>query len=92
MSETVVTRNLTVVNPEGLHARAATLIAELVRKHEARVMLVKGEDQVEATEVLQLLSLGAAEGTQLHLEATGPDAEQVADALVRMFASGFDGK
>ena len=44
---------------------------------------------VNAADILQLLSLGAARGTELVLSATGPDAEQVLDALAQQFADGF---
>jgi len=69
--------------------RAATLVAELVRRFEAKVELTKDCECVEGTEVLQILSLGAAQGEQLVLDATGPDAEEVLDSLVELFASNF---
>ena len=78
-----------VTNREGLHARAATLVAELVRSVPARVELVKGTHRVDGTDVLQILSLGAAQGEELALEATGEDAFAALDSLVRLFASNF---
>ena len=44
---------------------------------------------VDAGEVLQLLTLGAPQGTKLTLTAKGPDAEEVLDELVKVFADGF---
>jgi len=84
------TRTVIVVNQEGVHARAATLIAELVRSFEVKVEVVKGNDRVEAVDVLQLLSLGAQPGEKLLLEADGRDAETALDELARLFASSFD--
>ena len=89
MSEAMSKRTATVRNPEGVHARAATLIAELVRKFDAKVRLIKGVEHVEATDVLQILSLGAAEGETLGLEATGPQADEALDALARLIDDGF---
>lgn len=78
-----------VTNSEGLHARAATLVAELVRRFHSQVELAKDCERVQGTEVLQILSLGAAQGEQLILEARGEDAEDVLDALVELFGSNF---
>ena len=80
-----------VSNPEGVHLRAATLIAETVRGYHSKVALQKGSERVEGTDVLQMVSLGAGEGNELRLEATGCDAEAVLDALVALFNSHFQG-
>ncbi len=89
MSELKTTRTVTVVNREGVHARAATQLAETVRRFHATVELVKGRHRANGTEVLQILSLGAAAGEQLQLEAVGPDADAALDALVHLFAGKF---
>ena len=89
MGPSKATRTVTVANCAGLHARAATLIAELVRRFEAEVVLAKGCQRVEAVDVLQVLSLGVGQGEQLVLEATGEDADAVLDDLVQLFASRF---
>lgn len=80
---------MTVSNREGLHARAATLIAKLVGQFTAKVELIKGNQRVDGTNVLQMLSLCALEGEQLLLEATGQDAEAAIEALVALFQNKF---
>ena len=89
MCQPKTTRTVVVTNAEGLHARAATLVAELARRFEAKVELAKDCERVEGTEVLQILSLGVAQGEQLVLEATGQDAEEAVEALVELFAGNF---
>ncbi|NLX96422.1 MAG: HPr family phosphocarrier protein [Rhodopirellula sp.] len=78
-----------VVNPEGVHARAATLIARTVRRFQAKVQVVKDHQRVDGTDVLQILSLGASEGTELYLEASGSDADDALDALVELIRGKF---
>ena len=90
MPEPKLTRTVTVANPEGVHARVAMLLAQTVRQFQAKVTFVKDRYRVEGTDVLQLLSLGAAEGEQLQLEAEGPEAEAALAALVQLFANKFD--
>ncbi|HYW78312.1 MAG TPA: HPr family phosphocarrier protein [Thermoguttaceae bacterium] len=86
---TKATREVAVTNEEGIHARAATLIAELVRRFDSKVEVVKDNERVESTDVLQVLSLGAGPGSKLSLEAVGGDAEEVLDALVKLFTENF---
>ena len=89
MSQPRATQTVTIANPEGLHARAATLVAGTVRRFQAKVELIKGCQRVEGTDVLQILSLGAGEGEQLQLEAAGPDAEAALQAVAELFSSKF---
>jgi phosphotransferase system HPr (HPr) family protein len=90
MSSSTESRSVTVVNPEGLHARAATQIRSIVMRYQARVELIKDREKVDATNVLQVLTLCAGPNDTLLLEASGDDAAAVLDALARLFANGFD--
>lgn len=87
--QTTATRNVVVSNTQGLHIRAATAIANTVRQFHSKVELVKNQLRVEGTDVLQILSMGADSGTQLVLEATGPDAHEALAAVVRLFSDKF---
>ncbi len=87
--ETNITRTVVVTNREGIHARAATLIAEVVRQFQSKVVLIKDREQAEGTDVLQILALCTNRGEELLLEATGHDAEAVLDALEQLFAGDF---
>ncbi|MFH1921105.1 MAG: HPr family phosphocarrier protein [Planctomycetota bacterium] len=90
MSQAKATRTVTVANPDGLHVRAASLVAKLTGRGAAKVELIKGNRRVDATNVLQILSLCALEGDQLLLEATGQDADAALEALVELFENQFD--
>jgi phosphotransferase system HPr (HPr) family protein len=90
MSQAKATRTVTVANPDGLHIRAASLIAKVTGQVPAKVELVKGSQRVDATDVLQIISLCALEGDQLLLEATGSNADAALEALAELFANGFD--
>ena len=90
MSDPAVPRTVVVANRAGMHARVAVLIATVARGFKAKVLITKGLHQVEATDVLQLLSLGAAPGERLSLEADGQDALQALDAVEQLFLRKFD--
>ena len=46
-------------------------------------------DRVEARSIMDLLTLGAAQGTELILEADGDDAQEAVEALAKLVESGF---
>ncbi len=89
MSKRSEARSIVVTHSPGLHARPCLAIVNTVRSFQSRVTIVKGDEEVDAGEILQLMSLGVPQGTEVTLQATGPDAVEVLDALERLFASNF---
>jgi phosphocarrier protein HPr len=86
----VATRTVTVVNHEGVHLRAATLLGNLARRFDATISVAKGNLVVDAKSTpLHLLALGADHGEDLVLKATGDDAEEALAALAELFAACF---
>ena len=90
MPEPALKRTVTVANRAGLHLRAAAMIVTEARKFDARVVIAKGPQEVEATDVLQVMTLGAAQGEQLSLEGSGNEAQAAVDALEQLFLRKFD--
>jgi len=90
MSEVTLNRTVTVVNPEGLHARPADLLVRKANQFESHVMIAKDGQAVDCKSILSLLTLGAAQGTELSLSAAGPDAAQALESIGQLFESGFD--
>jgi phosphotransferase system HPr (HPr) family protein len=89
MDQRKQTRTVTVANHAGLHARAALLIAKLAREHDVALAVVKDSQGAEASSMIQMLSLGAKQGDEIVLEASGPRAEEALNALERLFAEKF---
>ncbi len=67
----------------------ANLIIKLANQYQSQIELVKGNERVDGKSILDVLTLGAAQGTTLIIEACGPDAEAALEALVELFASNF---
>ncbi len=89
MSEVKSTRDVVVANAQGLHARPASLIMKLANQFQAKIELIKDNQRVDGKSIIEILTLGAAPGTSLIIEASGPDAETALDALAELFASKF---
>jgi phosphocarrier protein HPr len=89
MSEPKSTRAVVVANAQGLHARPASLIMKLANQFESKIELIKDNQRVDGKSIIEILTLGAAPGTNLIIEATGPDAEAALDALAELITSNF---
>ena len=90
MSTESITTTVTVLNPQGLHARPADLIVRLANQFQSQVEIGKAGEWVDAKSILSLLTLGAAQGTELGVQATGPDASDAVAAMKTLFAEGFN--
>ncbi len=84
-----LTRHVVVSNAHGLHLRPASLIVKLASQFQSKVELVKDHERVDGKSILDIATLGAAPGTRLIIEVTGPDAESALEALAQLFASNF---
>jgi phosphocarrier protein len=89
MQTSPVIRVITIQNKQGLHARPAQQFVQLASQYESKIQLVRDGRRVEARNMIDLLTLGATQGTQLTLEADGPDAQAAVDALANLVETGF---
>lgn len=90
MNEPRATRTVVIKNPQGLHARPADLFATLARRFQAKILLIKNGERVDAKSVLNLLTLAAGAGTKLVLVAEGQDAEEAIEALAELVENNFE--
>ena len=80
-----VTAALTLINPMGLHARPAAVLAGELGAMDVDIE-INGAD---AQSVFLLMALGAGEGKELHVSAKGPDAERAVDLVRSKVEAGF---
>ena len=80
----------TIGNELGLHFRAAALVVRALEEFSSNVTISNGETSADARSILDLMTLAAARGTPVVVEAEGPDAEAAVTALGRLIAANFD--
>jgi len=83
------TRRVVVTHPPGIHARPSLAIVKTVRQFRSKVRIRSGDQEADASEILEVMALGAPCGAELTLSAEGPDADSVLDALAQLFADHF---
>jgi phosphotransferase system HPr (HPr) family protein len=89
MPEITSRTTVTINNPQGLHMRPAYLFAETASQFDSKIEVAKDSIRIDGKSVLSILTLGAAQGTEVSIEATGEDAQSAVDALAELVLSGF---
>jgi phosphocarrier protein HPr len=87
-----VARIFVICNKKGLHARASAKFVQTVEKFDADVRVKRCGDNNESvggTSIMGLMMLAAAPGTSISVEATGPQAAEVVDALATLIETRF---
>ncbi|AZZ96885.1 HPr family phosphocarrier protein [Pseudoalteromonas sp. R3] len=79
-----------IQNKLGLHARAASVLAELSAQFDANIMLFQGEKEAEGDSVLALLLLESSQGKEIKVVCEGPDAEQALRAIGNLIDDKFN--
>jgi phosphocarrier protein HPr len=84
-----IIRELEICNKKGLHARASAKFVQTVEKFDADVKVTRGNEAVGGTSIMGLMMLGAATGTTITVEARGPQAAEVVEALAALVSGRF---
>ncbi|WP_392566905.1 fused PTS fructose transporter subunit IIA/HPr protein [Utexia brackfieldae] len=85
-------RELTVLNPHGLHTRPSSVLIKVIKafKSTVKVTNLSGSNKpVNAASLIKVVALGAKKGDRLLFTAEGPDAQQVLDAIEKAMAEGL---
>ena len=82
-------RTVTIVNPEGLHARPCHAMVATANDYESSLQVRYGGRSVNGKSILQLMTLVAGPGAELELLADGQDAESLVVALQALIEAGF---
>jgi phosphoenolpyruvate-protein phosphotransferase len=86
--EVIRTEHITILNPNGFHARPAAQVAHQAKQFRARVTVHKGPLTAQATSVSDLMVLDLAKGDQIWLSAQGPDASAALAAVRGLIEQG----
>ena len=78
------TREITVKNEVGLHARPATYFTQKANEFKSGIWVEKEERRVNAKSLLGVLSLGIMKDTTVTLIADGSDEKEAVDALAEL--------
>ncbi|MEK7483239.1 MAG: HPr family phosphocarrier protein [Planctomycetota bacterium] len=91
-------RRVLVQNKYGIHVRPSTCFVQVAQRFKSiikvRITAIEGQqmdmpEEYDGKSVLQLLQLGAMQGTELLLSSEGEDAEDALNSLEQLFLNKF---
>jgi len=80
---------LRIRNKRGLHARASAKFVKCVAKFDAEVTVTKDGVTVGGASIMGLMTLVASDGSDVAVEARGPQADAVLAALRKLVENRF---
>ena len=86
----MVEKILTVKNRAGIHARPASLIAQMANKYESEISLEKDSIVVNAKSIMCVLTMAAGYNTTINLKVEGIDEQDEANAIEKLFEGKFE--
>jgi phosphocarrier protein len=85
----MITREVTINNQVGLHARPATFFIQKANEFKSVIWVEKDDRRVNAKSLLGVLSLGIVKGTVISIIADGVDEVQAVDTLAELIDREF---
>jgi phosphocarrier protein NPr len=87
---TIVSKELTIINKLGLHARAASKLAQLCQQFTATIHLELEEKEANASSIMAIMLLAGGQGKTVKVTAQGVDAPQALQAISQLISDKFD--
>ena len=85
----MISRDVTIKNNVGLHARPATFFIQKANSYRSSIWVEREDRRVNAKSLLGVLSLGIVKGMTITLLADGADEEDALDGLAALVDTGF---
>jgi phosphotransferase system HPr (HPr) family protein len=82
-------REVTIANEAGLHARPASVFVRVACKFASEVWVCCNDDKVNGKSIIGLLTLAASKGTRVVIEAEGSDAQTAVENLAALVEKKF---
>ena len=85
-----VTREFTIINRLGLHARPSAQFVKLCSRFRCEVLVEKDGEQVNGKSIMGLMMLAAGMGSKLKVTCEGADGEKALSELEALINRKFD--
>ena len=89
LAQHVARQEQRIRNRAGMHARAAVKFVQLAAHFKSEIRVIKDGNSVNGKSIMGLLTLVAAHGLSIVIEAEGPDADDAVAALGALVYDGF---
>lgn len=85
-----VSREITIINKLGMHARAAAKFVQLASTCASEIEVERKGQRVNGKSIMGVMMLAASKGTNIVVHARGEDAKQSVEKLETLINNRFD--
>ena len=89
-SQSKASKELTIINRLGLHARPSALFVKTASRFRAEIWVEKDGERVNGKSIMGLMMLAAGQGSKLQVLCEGPDADQALSEIEAIILRKFD--
>lgn len=86
----MIEQTTTICNKLGLHARAASKLANTANQFGSQVKVSCNGKTIDAKSIMSLMLLAACKGTDITISANGKDENEAMDAVITLINNRFD--
>ena len=88
-NEVHATRQITIINELGLHARPASEFVRRANGFRSEIWILTENERFSALSLIEVMRANLNQGAVATLEAIGPDALEAVECLEKIVAEGF---
>ena len=85
-----LTRELTIANKLGIHARPAAVFVKTANRFTSEILVEKDGEKINGKSIMGLMMLAAGPGSRLIIQAHGADAPEAVAELEALVKRKFD--
>ena len=85
-----LTKELTIANKLGIHARPAALFVKTANRFAAEIFVEKDGEKINGKSIMGLMMLALGPGSKMTLHACGADAQQAIAEIEALVKRKFD--
>lgn len=86
----MISKELTVANKLGLHARAAAKLVALASNFASEISIQKGSRKINGKSIMGVMMLAASQHTAVNITIDGEDEQQAMTEIENLFNNLFD--
>jgi len=86
----LISKDLTVANKLGLHARAAAKLVALASNFASEISIQKQDRKINGKSIMGVMMLAASKDTIVKIEIDGEDEQQAMNEIEKLFTNLFD--
>lgn len=85
----MLSKEITIINKLGLHARAAAKFVNLASRFESEINVTRNDRTVNGKSIMGVMMLAASRGTTLQISANGSDENEAIDQISNLILERF---